>query len=678
MEPSNVRKDDKETSDVNKGVTEAEYTGSNAGPTDGGTNDSRNAPGAGAPGVDNASAEESRSAFEDDKIASALTIGVVLSMKRNELDEAARALGVDSKLIPTKDGVLVAVITALTDRQTSQRTAAALAADRQTSQRTAAALAAQYAEAQAASLRTEELERERAAAIAAAQAESERLQAFVEEEFEELERGRLQAQVDEETKRRTAAESLSVQGEFGDEKIKPRQETFNQASSIKQGKPPALGTEVITETKFSTGRLAWLARLQQKAEGVPVSRPLHKSSSEPGGAPAPGRLTRRAVERDNRANGWTQAATVPEQLARKTLELNAADVVGGLLSDEDIKALKGGSPTERLHELANNPETMPTVMLATRSLEDDDTAALEHFISMFGQTSGEPSSRSRCLSRALAAATTFTICGKVLHGVPGTVHDFAATEVPKMTRTEAEALAASLKGVGSRWGSVPVPLVIESAVEAVLSAQELINNAGFNHIAGAIDNGSAVYRILFENGEGDKDMNAKAKTAFETIMLKYPNDFDRVIEELMAWAKRQPATTGNAHSIFTLIDKKVMHVKEHADRSALEKEITLLKAKLGASHKAPAADHTPVQAKAIRTNKPHHSAANPSLNDASLQNTHSAVTCFNCNEPGHYAANCSSPCRKCGADHFSNECTVTRGAPNTTAGAKNGRGRASP
>ena len=29
---------------MNKGVTEAEYTGSNAGPTDGGANDSRNAP----------------------------------------------------------------------------------------------------------------------------------------------------------------------------------------------------------------------------------------------------------------------------------------------------------------------------------------------------------------------------------------------------------------------------------------------------------------------------------------------------------------------------------------------------------------------------------------------------------------------------------------------------------
>ena len=119
---------------------------------------------------------------------------------------------------------------------------------------------------------------------------SERLQAFVEEEFEELERGRLQAQVDEETKRRTAAESLSEQGEFGDEKLKTRQETLNHTGSIKQGKPHALDTEVITETKFPTGRLAWLARLQQKAEGVPVSRPLHKSSSEPGGAPTPGHL----------------------------------------------------------------------------------------------------------------------------------------------------------------------------------------------------------------------------------------------------------------------------------------------------------------------------------------------------------------------------------------------------
>ena len=113
MESSDVRNEDMKISDVSKGVTETEYTGSNAGPTDGGTNDSRNAPGAGAPGVDNASAEESRSAFEDDKIASALTIGVVLSMKRNELDEAARALGVDSKLIPTKDEVLVAAFTAL-------------------------------------------------------------------------------------------------------------------------------------------------------------------------------------------------------------------------------------------------------------------------------------------------------------------------------------------------------------------------------------------------------------------------------------------------------------------------------------------------------------------------------------------------------------------------------------
>ena len=98
MEPSNVRKDDKTTSDVNKGVTEAEYTGSNAEPMDGGANDSRNAPRASAPGVDNAGAEESGSAFEDAKIASALTIGAVLSMKRNELDEAARALGVDSQV----------------------------------------------------------------------------------------------------------------------------------------------------------------------------------------------------------------------------------------------------------------------------------------------------------------------------------------------------------------------------------------------------------------------------------------------------------------------------------------------------------------------------------------------------------------------------------------------------
>ena len=107
----------------------------------------------------------------------------------------------------------------------------------------------------------------------------------------------------------------------------------------------------------------------------------------------------------------------------------------------------------------------------------------------------------------------------------------------------------------------------------------------------------------------------------------------------MAWTKRQPVTTANAHSISALIDTKVMHVKSPADCSALEKEIIMLKAKLGASHKAPAAGPTRVQAKAIRTNKPHHSAANPSLNDASLQNTHSAVTCFNCNEPGHYAAN---------------------------------------
>ena len=84
MEPSNVRNEDKKNSDVTKGVTEAKYTGSNAGPTDGGANDSRNAPRASAPGVDNASAEESGSAFEDDEIDSALTIGVVLSMKQNE------------------------------------------------------------------------------------------------------------------------------------------------------------------------------------------------------------------------------------------------------------------------------------------------------------------------------------------------------------------------------------------------------------------------------------------------------------------------------------------------------------------------------------------------------------------------------------------------------------------
>ena len=116
MEPSDVRNADKKTSDVTKGVTEAEYTGSNAGPTDGGTNDSRNAPRASAPGVDNASAEESGSAFEDAKIASALTIGAALSMKRNELDEAARALGVDPKFITTKDEALVAALTALTDR----------------------------------------------------------------------------------------------------------------------------------------------------------------------------------------------------------------------------------------------------------------------------------------------------------------------------------------------------------------------------------------------------------------------------------------------------------------------------------------------------------------------------------------------------------------------------------
>ena len=82
------------------------------------------------------------------------------------------------------------------------------------------------------------------------------------------------------------------------------------------------------------------------------------------------------------------------------------------------------------------------------------------------------------------------------------MRDFAATAVPKMTRTDAEALAASLKDVGSRWGSVPVPQVIESAVEAVISAQESINNAGFKHIAGAIDTGSAVNGILRKRRRG--------------------------------------------------------------------------------------------------------------------------------------------------------------------------------
>jgi len=82
----------------------------------------------------------------------------------------------------------------------------------------------------------------------------------------------------------------------------------------------------------------------------------------------------------------------------------------------------------------SNQETLPAVMLAARILEDDETAAREHFLSVFGRTSGEHSSRSRCLSRALEEASTTDICGKVLRGVPGTVRDFAATEVPKMTR----------------------------------------------------------------------------------------------------------------------------------------------------------------------------------------------------------------------------------------------------
>ena len=68
MEPSDVRNEGMKISDVSKGVTEAENTGSNAGPTDGGMNDSRNAPRASAAGVDNAGAEESGFAFEDDKL----------------------------------------------------------------------------------------------------------------------------------------------------------------------------------------------------------------------------------------------------------------------------------------------------------------------------------------------------------------------------------------------------------------------------------------------------------------------------------------------------------------------------------------------------------------------------------------------------------------------------------
>ena len=52
-------------SDVKKSVTEAEHTGSDAGPTDGGTDDSRNAPRASATGMGNAGAEESGIAIED-------------------------------------------------------------------------------------------------------------------------------------------------------------------------------------------------------------------------------------------------------------------------------------------------------------------------------------------------------------------------------------------------------------------------------------------------------------------------------------------------------------------------------------------------------------------------------------------------------------------------------------
>ena len=76
---------------MNTGLTEDETTGSNAGPTDRGTNGSRNAPRASATGVGNASAEDSGSAFEDNKIVmsvmsddSALTIADAHSMKRRE------------------------------------------------------------------------------------------------------------------------------------------------------------------------------------------------------------------------------------------------------------------------------------------------------------------------------------------------------------------------------------------------------------------------------------------------------------------------------------------------------------------------------------------------------------------------------------------------------------------
>jgi len=64
MEPSNVRNVDIKTGDVSKGVTEAENTGIDAGPADGGTDASKNAPRASATGVDNAGAEESGIAIE--------------------------------------------------------------------------------------------------------------------------------------------------------------------------------------------------------------------------------------------------------------------------------------------------------------------------------------------------------------------------------------------------------------------------------------------------------------------------------------------------------------------------------------------------------------------------------------------------------------------------------------
>ena len=60
------------------------------------------------------SPEESGSVFEDDKIimsdGSTLALSDVLSMKRKELDEAARVLGVDPAILTTKDKVLVAAL----------------------------------------------------------------------------------------------------------------------------------------------------------------------------------------------------------------------------------------------------------------------------------------------------------------------------------------------------------------------------------------------------------------------------------------------------------------------------------------------------------------------------------------------------------------------------------------